>query len=155
MDLQALYNEELFVVEPCIVPVPAAVEYHLGFAGQAKGAGQCGTHDLAGGAHVVVSHPFPQAQLAFGDNGFVVEHRLYVLGLVFGWVFMDGTHDGGVALGLAELHHHAHAGQDLLVHSVRNAVGQLPGNGQGQDDIGKVSAPLHVRPPAGVGPPSL
>ena len=155
LDLQALYDEEFLVVEPAVVAVPAAVEYHLGLAGQSERAGQCGAHDFSGGAHVVVRHPFPQAQLAFGHDGFVVEYRLHVFGLVLGRVFVDGAHDGGVALGFAELHHHAHAGQHLLVHPVWNAVGQLPGNGQGQDDIGKVGAPLHVRPPAGVGRLSL
>ena len=85
-------------------------------AGETQRGRQSDGHNIARKAHVVGGHPFPEAELAFGDDRFEVENGEDVLGTVCGHLVVDASHEGRIESFGAELDH------DTLPHTHRFLV---------------------------------
>ena len=95
-----------------------------GFAGEFEGGGEGGRHNVAEVAHVVVSHPAPQAELLGRGERFGIGDGEDVFGFVGGNVVMKFDDEGGVELLLAKLDHDPLADGDDVGIVGRYAVGK-------------------------------
>ena len=97
---------------------------HRGFAVEPETGGQCASHHFALAAHIIVRHPLPKANLHRVHNGFFVQERDNVFGVVRGFAMMNVGHNARIHFARPERYARAHAHSQSHRHIVRNGVGK-------------------------------
>ena len=115
--------------------VEVGVDGHGAFAGQLHASRQRHRHHVAGIAHIVASHPFPEFHLAFGDDRRGVEDGHDILGSPGRLLGVEPSDEGRIDALAAELYHHTLTGLQQSVILLWHTVGVAVGNVQRQQYV--------------------